>query len=235
MHAISKLKLGTLLAVATALCLLVATAAAMDVTGTVRVSDDYVARARRTAPASHAYYWEEWNGFLDPRPDSVDLSREIAVVLIGNAPEPPDHNVTIEWRGGGLMPSTIVVRPGTILAIENHDDVIHELSAAGLTEVAAEATGSGSTRRTLALGRPGHYALADGLVPHATGHLHVVPNLVAVAKPTSGGAFTFTNIAAGQYVLKIFHGDREVTSRTVDVVEGHPLTVDPITLAASSS
>lgn len=211
-----------------------ATALAMDVTGSVRAAPDYVARVRRGQPATHAYYWEEWNGFLEPRPDTIDLSREIAVVLIGNAPEPANHNVTIQWRGGSLLPSTIVVRPGTILAIENHDDVIHELSSRGMSEIAAEATGAGSTRRTLALTRPGHYVLSDSLVPHATGHLHVVPNVVAVAKPDATGAFTFSEVPAGQYTLKIFHGEREVSTRPVEVTEGHALTVDPITLTASN-
>lgn len=211
-----------------------ATALAMDVTGSVRAAPDYVARVRRAQPAQHAYYWEEWNGFLEPRPDVLDLPRELAVVLVGNGPEPANHNVTIQWRGGSLLPSTIVVRPGTILAIENHDDVIHELSSPGMGEIAAEATGAGSTRRTLALSRPGHYLLTDSLVPHATGHLHVVANVVAVAKPDANGAFTFSDVAAGQYTLKIFHGEREVSTRPIEVVEGHALTVDPLTLTASN-
>lgn len=234
MHTIRNRKLVASILVATSLLAVCATAVAMDVTGSVRAPDEYVAQTRRSATQEHAYYWEEWNGFLEPRPTRIDLAREIAVVLLGNAPEPTDHNVTVEWRGGALMPSTIVVRTGTILAIENHDDVIHELSGVGLNEVPSEATGSGSTRRTLALAHAGHAELVDALVPHAKGHLHVLANLVAVARPQANGLFTFTNVPAGQFVLKVFDGANEVGSRTVDVVEGHPLTVDTITLTAAS-
>src|ERR1700754_719533 len=60
------------------LCL--ARAGAVDVKGTVR-SDESAKQS--SVQAVRPPYWQEWNGFIEPRKASVDYAREVSVVLVG--------------------------------------------------------------------------------------------------------------------------------------------------------
>src|SRR5215468_5637192 len=107
-------------AVPIAFLALAATAYATDVRGSVRVPDGYVPDP--PADARKPFYVEEWNGFLPARPRRLDVRRQVAVVLLGPPPTNADNHATVQFRGGSLLPSTIVVRPDTILRFQNTDD-----------------------------------------------------------------------------------------------------------------
>lgn len=211
----------------TGTALLSASAMAVDVKGMLRAPEGYV-----PAPAADArrpYYWEEWNGFLDPRPRRVDMRRELAVVLLGPPQPGAENTASVSFVGGSLSPSTIVVRPGATVRLENHDDFAHELYAVGLDSFAAEATSSGAAR-SVVVARPGHWPLRDVQVSHVRGHLHVLANLSATATVEANGSYKFTNVAPGQYALKVFDGAREVAAAVAQVVEGQELVLDPLVL-----
>lgn len=203
------------------------TAWAVDVRGTLRVASDY--RPPDTESAEKArrnYYWDEWNGFVDPKPRSFDPSREFAVVLVGDgelAPEQP----SFAFVNGALSPATLVERVGATLRIENTDPVAHQLYAEGHAELGPTPTSPGLTRQ-LVVNEAGSWPLRDRRYAHVTGHLHVLPDLVARAHVQSDGSYRFRNVPAGTYTLKVFHRDRELLSRQVVVPEDRELVVDPI-------
>jgi hypothetical protein len=206
-----------------------ARASAVDLKGTVRVPDAYVAQVPREGER-RTFYWEEWNGFLEARPRKLDVRRELAVVLLGPPPPGTDNRVEVQLHGGSLARATLVVRPETILRIENKDDIAHELFAEGLDGFSAEATSSGQAR-TVRVTREGSFPIRDARVPHVRGHLHVLPNLAFVGSIDASGEYKFTNVPPGQYSLKVFHLDREVGTSVAVVPEAtRELTLEPMVL-----
>jgi hypothetical protein len=220
-----------------ALSMLAASAAAQVSGKLLLVSLEPSAHATREPAGS--YNWELENGFKEVRPDRVDARRELAVVLLGDAPgtaaEPKEDTTRVEvaFSGGGLLPSTIAVRAGTTLMIRNDDEIAHELYAPGLTGLSAEPT-TARGRRSVSLKAPGSWPLRDRLVPHLSGHLHVLPDLVAVATIDGSGQFSFSDVPPGNYTLKVFHGERVLVSAPVELAT-RSLTLDPITLGAASN
>jgi hypothetical protein len=211
-----------------------ATAAAVDVHGSLRVPSDFGARAPESdEDRRRDHYWDEWNGFLDPRPRGFDAGRELAVVLTGEgalAEEQPGFRIA----NGGLWPTTLVERADATLRIQNSDPVSHQLFAEGHPEFGATPTSPGLTRQLVA-GGPGHWPIRDQLYEHVQGHLHVLPDLVARARVESDGNFHFHNVPAGTYTLKVFRGERELRSQEgVTVAEGRELTLEPIQLGAGT-
>ncbi len=206
-----------------ALCL-GTTALAGPLNGSVTIPSDYTPPGRaEDAPPDH--YWEEWNGFLDPRPRRIDTAREIAVVLTGDGDGPPNAFLL---AGGSLLPSTLVARAGADIRIENTDGCTHELFSSEIEGLTPLSTAPGNAR-SFAAPAPGHYTIRDRIYPHVTGHLHVLADLVARATLEPSGRYSFDDVAAGTYTLKVFFGERELASQSVEVASS-ALTVDPIAL-----
>lgn len=216
---------------AVSLCLLVT---ALTASAAAQVSGKLLVAAYKPAtPAPKAAsYWELENGFKEVRPDRVDAKRELAVVLLGDVAPSGELRSEVTFSGGGLLPSTIVVRTGTTVLIRNDDEIAHELYAEGLDGFSAEAT-SPRGRRSVNLTKPGSWPLRDRVVTHVTGRLLVLPDLVAVGAVNDNGEFTFTGVAPGKYTLKVFHADKELVSQAVEV-SGKPLTVNPIALGVGA-
>jgi hypothetical protein len=176
--------------------------------------------------------WELENGVKEVKPDRVDVRRELAVVLIGEGEPKGLDRLEIAFAGGSLMPSTIVARKGATLLLRNDDEIAHELLAQGMPGFTAEAIGPRG-RRSLNLTEVGAWPLRDNVVTHVTGHLHVLPDLIAVGTIDAEGQFSFKDIEPGKYVLKIFHGEKELDSQAIEL-NGKTLSVNPITLMATS-
>lgn len=218
------------------LLLTVASAAlAVDVRGTLRVPSDYGAPAAESDEESRRNrYWEEWNGFIDPRDPSFDASRELAVVLTGEgamAEEQPGFKIA----NGGLWPATMVERAGATLRIQNTDPMAHQLSAEGHSEFTPTPTSPGLTRQLL-VSEAGAWPVRDQLYAHVRGHLHVLPDLVARARIDADGSYQFRNVPPGTYTLKIFHGERQIHEQAgVEVTDTRELTLEPIAVSAGGS
>lgn len=208
------------------------TALAVEVRGALRVASDFGA----TPPVPpeelrRDRYWDEWNGFLEPRTRRFDPGGELAVVLTGEgsfAAEQPGFALA----NGALRPATIVERAGANLRIENTDPVTHQLFAEGLEDFGPTPTSPGLARQQV-VGTAGSWPLRDQLYAHVTGHLHVLPDLVARATVQADGTFLFRNVPGGTYTLKVFHRDREVHSAQVTVPADRELVVDPIAIGAA--
>jgi len=181
-----------------------------------------------TKPPRPAYNWEIENGVKEVLPERVP-PRELAVILIGAAPS-GDNRVEISITGGALLPSTLVVRTGTTVRIRNDDEIGHELFAPGLDGFSPEATSPGSTR-SVHLTKPGKWPLQDKLAVHSRAHLHVLPDLAAVAKLEPNGSYVFPEVAPGKYTLKVLRGPDELLSKDIEVAD-RPHTVEPLTFTS---
>jgi len=186
-----------------------------------------------------SYYWELENGFMEVSRSRIDATRELAVVLLGDKASNGKQRVEIECSGGSLLPSTVVVQKGSTLRIHNKDEIAHELYAKGLKGFGPEAT-SPRAIRSIKLSEAGNWQLFDRIVNHVRGHLHVLPNLVAVAKVSASGGYTFSGVEPGNYELKVFHGAKALIEKSIEVPPNKnkrrreiALKLDPITLTAT--
>lgn len=181
-------------------------------------------------PPRSRYYWELENGFKEVAPDRIAADRELAVVLLGKSTAEGEPNVDVDFTGGGLNPSTIVVQPNTTLHVRNQDEIAHELYADSLSAFSAEAI-SPRAIRTVRLTKPGKWPLRDRIIAHVRGYLYVLADLFAVGKVSSDGEFSFSAIAPGKYQLKVFCGPHELASKEVEIGAQEQVTLDPIPLA----
>jgi len=213
-----------------ALVMLGSPAHATDVQGKVMLGA--YKPAPETQSVGRPFNWEVENGFKETKKDRIDARREIAVVLVGKTRADGEKHVELKFSGGSLLPSTVVVRAGATVRITNSDEVAHELFAEGLEGFSAEAT-SPRGMRSIAMREAGNWPLRDRLIPHLRGHLHVIADLVAVAKVDERGSYSFSDVLPGSYTLKVFHGPDEVGSSQVEV-GSKKLSVDPITATAKA-
>ena len=204
--------------------LLVSThASAVDVRGTVKGG----ASKATAVETVRGPYWREWNGFIEPKKASADLTREVAVVLIGA--ESMKDAVTVALQDGTLSPSTIVMQKGSALRLRNDDDFTHQLYAERLNQFDAVETSAGQARQ-LQIDEEGSFPVFDRLAPHVRGYLHVLPKVSRIANPQSDGTFKFENVSPGSYTLKVFRGGSEVSSTTLEIPDKRDFVVDPISV-----
>jgi hypothetical protein len=206
-----------------------ARAGAVDVKGTVR-SDESVKQS--SVQAVRPPYWQEWNGFIEPKKASVDFAREVSVVLIG--PESMRDATIVELSNGTLTPGTIVAPHGTPLRIRNLDDFPHKLVADKLEKFDAIETSPGQSREVQLL-QTGVFELRDLLAPHVRGYVHVLPKVSAVANPQGDGGFVFKDVHPGSYTVKVFRGARELRSEELEVKEGRDIVVGPFAVDARAA
>jgi hypothetical protein len=204
--------------------LLSASALAVDVKGSVRSSEE---PKHDVIQAVRAPYFQEWNGFIEPKKKSVDYAREVACVLIGGADYKDD--TIAKLADGTLTPSTIVMQVSTNLRVRNEDDFAHQLFAVGLKAFDPVETASGSSRQIQML-ETGNFAISDKLAPHIQGHLHVLAKVSYVTAPGSDGSFSFKDVQPGHYTLKIFRGANELSSSEVDLPDDHEFQIDPVAI-----
>ena len=199
-----------------------------DVRGQMVLGSLKEAAQANPKPPRAACNWELENGVKEVSKARVAADRELAVVLIGAGSPVANEPMEASVSGGELMPATLVLRAGTTLRIRNSDEIGHELLAKGLDGFSAEASSPGAVR-AVHLKQVGHWEIVDRLAAHARAHLHVLPDVVAVAKVESGGSFVFGDIAPGKYTLKVFRGEREISAKPIEVTSDKALQLDPLT------
>jgi hypothetical protein len=221
------------LAVTSACSLFAATALAGDVRGALTVPTDFPSMTTQPADsdAARLRYWEEWNGFLEPRPARVETARELAVVLTGQGAPSTGEQPALRLHNGSLFPSTVVLRVGVATPLRNDDACAYEIFAQDNAELGPVQTAPGNAR-PLNVSAPGHWALRDRNLPHVQGHLHALPDLVARAFVEPSGGYVFRGVEPGSYTVHVFQGELEVAPpQAVTVADTHEIVVAPITLA----
>lgn len=203
-------------------------AAAVEVRGLMKVVGTLPHPAQVGIAGPFEPYWEEWNGFLDPRDASPSPGQVLSVVLRGRgAADEPSCEYAL--RGGAFAPTTMVAAKGANLRIENTDGCAHELYADGIEGFTPLQTAPGNAR-AVPLATTGHFVIRDRLYPHVVGHLHVVDDLVACADVDTKGRFRFPGVTDGAYTLEVYHGESKVLSEPVEA-SGRYHTTDPLTVS----
>ncbi len=223
--------IASALAVGSALTLVAATALG-DVRGSLTVPTDFpsVVAPPAESDAARLRYWDEWNGFLEPRPHRVDVAREIAVVLTGSGAASMGEQPTLRLHNGSLFPSTLVIRVGVANDLRNDDACSYEIFAEGNEELGPVQTAPGNAR-PINVSAAGHWPLRDRNYGHVQGHLHALPDLVARAFVEPAGGYVFRGVEPGAYNLHVYQGEREIApAQAVSVGDNRELTVAPIAL-----
>jgi hypothetical protein len=221
------------IAAVSALSLITASALAGDIRGTLTVPTDFPSMigTPSAADAARLRYWEEWNGFLEPRPSRVDAAREMAVVLTGSGAASTGEQPALRLHNGSLFPATVVLRVGVATPLRNDDACSYEIYADGNADLGPVQTAPGNAR-PLTASAPGHWPLRDRNFGHVQGHLHALPDLVARAFVEPGGGYVFRGVEPGTYTVHVFQGEHEVgPAQEVTVGDARELTVAPIALA----
>lgn len=203
-------------------------AAAVEVRGLMKVVGTLPHPAQVAPGAPFKPYWEEWNGFVDPRKGAPDPGQVLSVVLRGKGAA-GDPGCSYALRGGAFAPTTMVAAKGSNLRIENTDGCAHELHAEGIEGFSPLQTAPGNAR-AVPLPTTGHFVIRDQLYPHVVGHLHVVEDLVACAEIDAKGRFRFPDVTDGSYTLEVYRGDAKVLSEPVEA-SGRYHTTDPLTVS----
>ncbi len=221
------------IAAASALTLVAASALAGDVRGTLTVPTDFpsIVPTPADAEAARLRYWEEWNGFIEPRPARVDPAREMAVVLTGSGAASTGEQPALRLHNGSFFPATMVLRVGVATNLRNDDACSYEVFAEGNTDLGPVQTAPGNAR-PLTVAAPGHWELRERNYAHVRGHLHALPDLVARAFVEPSGGYVFRGVEPGTYTVHVYQGEHEVgPAQAVTVGDAREITVAPITLA----
>lgn len=206
----TRLALGAL---ATLLLLSVSSrAGAPNVKGKVSGQDKLVpdVYAEAAKPDAHKWTWREPSPSVAAqfRSLSGNPSRDLCIAATHADSAGPQDAIRMTVTGGRVVPTTIVVTPGTPLAFKNFDPFKHRLYVVGQTTMKAEDLQANAVRTWGAPG-PGKYEVRDELFPSIRTFVVVDPQVVQIAYPTRDGAFAFS-LPAGDYVLKAFFGGKQV-------------------------
>jgi plastocyanin len=187
------------------------------------VPDVYAESAK---PDAHRYAWREPSPTVrgEFRALFANPSRDICIAAVESAAAPPHEPILIKITGGRTIPTTIAVSPGTRLAFENRDPFAHRLYQVGSPTWHADTMNPASRREWTATGA-GRFEFRDELFPSVRTYVVVDPGVVDVAYPGHDGAFAYSALPPGDYVLKaLFQG--KVVGKPVSVSVKGPLLVD---------
>src|SRR5580704_17551836 len=194
------------------------------ISGQEKLVPDVYAEAAK--PDAHRYAWREPSPTVrgEFRALFANPSRDICIAAVESAAAPAHEPILIKITGGRTIPTTIAVSPGTRLAFENRDPFPHRLYQVGSTTWHGEIINPAARREWTATGA-GRFEFRDELFSSVRSYVVVDPGVVDVAYPGHDGAFAFSALPTGDYVLKAFFQGKVVGKPVAVTVKG-PLLVD---------
>ncbi len=207
------------------LCVLTAAGAALAgpvkgrISGQEKLVPDVYAEAAK--PDAHRYAWREPSPTVrgEFRTLFANPSRDICIAAVESAAAPAHEPILIKITGGRTIPTTIAVSPGTRLSFENRDPFPHRLYQVGSPTWHAEVINSAARREWTATGA-GRFEFRDELFPSVRTFVVVDTGVVDVAYPGHDGAFAYSALPAGDYVLKAFFQGKAVGKPVAVTVKG---------------
>jgi len=172
------------------------------------------------------YYWLIENGILPIKPAALDPSRlVIAVMKTGGSP-PPSGIFTVSLGGAMSSPNPVIVPPKSTVKFVNNDPFVHSLFCAEMGQVfAPEITPSRQTRQ-IPFFNEGVYDVGCKITPHLHAWVIVTPLVVQTAAAQKDGSFAVEGLPAGTYDLKVYHGEKVLGSRKIEVTDAAPAELE---------
>lgn len=185
------------------------------------------------------FYWRVPNGAVATLDPQVNPARDLAVVLETAEQQPPAPEgpaKVVDLRGGELRPSVVVITPHTKVRFRNTDAFVYDLRCAENPPMAEPTILRPGQQFDAAFDSEGIFRITDRRHPHLQGWV-VVTGSAWAKNPEPGkapdqAAFTFSDIAPGRYVVKVFHAGSWVAQQDVTVAEGQQETGVQISLPA---
>lgn len=166
--------------------------------------------AETQKPESKRWTWREPSPSVAPqfRVLSADPSRDVCIAATSSANQGAGEARRMAVTGGRVVPTTIVVSPGTQLVFKNFDPFKHRVYVVGQTSLAPEDMQPNAARTWSAPGA-GRYEVRDELFPSVRTFVVVDPQAVTHIYPGRDGAFGLS-LTPGDYVLKAFFNGKQV-------------------------
>ena len=207
------------------------------ISGQEKLVPDVYAEAAK--PEAHRYAWREPSPTVrgEFRALFANPSRDICIAAVESAAAPAHEPILLKITGGRTIPTTIAVSPGTRLAFENRDPFPHRLYQVGSQTWHAEIINPAARREWTATGA-GRFEFRDELFPSVRTFVVVDPGVVDVAYPGHDGAFAYSALPPGDYVLKAFFAGKQVGKPVSVSVKGSSQLIDlkdPINVAEAST
>lgn len=165
------------------------------------------AGARAMGPPMQGTAWASFIGALrDQLPPGLSVKRARKSEAKA-APAPPRRPVpTMSQREESFEPRVVVVAVGDTVAFVNHDHVFHNaFSVSSIRTFDVGKLGPGSSRR-VAFSKAGVVPVFCDLHPAAAGYVFVAPT-ASYVQPSADGMWAFSNLPAGDYVVRAWHPD----------------------------
>ncbi len=189
-----------------------ARAAAPNVRGKISGQEKLVpdVYAEAAKPEAKRWSWREPSPSVDAkyRTLAANPSRDVCIAATRADDQGPLDPLRMTITGGRVMPTTIVVTPGTQLVFKNFDPFKHRVYVVGQKTMAPEDL-EANRERKWAAPQPGRYEVRDELFPSVRTFIVVDKQVAAISYPGRDGAFGF-NLPGGEYVLKAFFNGRQV-------------------------
>lgn len=178
------------------------------ITGQDKLVPEVYAEAAK--PDSRKWTWREPSPSVAAqfRTLAGSPSRDLCIAATHADNSGPQEPIRMTVTGGRVVPTTIVVSPGTQLAFKNFDPFKHRLYVVGQPTMKADDLQPNAVRSWGAPG-PGKYEVRDELFPSIRTFVVVDPQVVQIAYPSREGAFSFA-LPPGEYILKAFFGGKQV-------------------------
>ena len=146
-------------------------------------------------------------------------SRDISVVAesLGSVPAAATP-LLVRVTGGRMIPSTLVVSPGTRVQFKNVDPFPHRIKGSDLVQFPLGDLAEGAVREWQA-GGPGVLELLDESSPGLRGYVVTSPNAVRYALPKADGHFQLV-APAGAYTVRVYFAGKVVASSDIVHVAG---------------
>lgn len=178
------------------------------ISGQEKLVPDVYAEAAK--PEAKRWSWREPSPSVDAkyRTLAADPSRDVCIAAMRAEDQGPLDPLRMTITGGRVMPTTIVVTPGTQLLFKNFDPFKHRVYVVGQKTMGPEDL-EANRERKWAAPAPGRYEVRDELFPSIRTFIVVDKQVAAISYPGRDGAFGFT-LPQGEYVLKAFFGGKQV-------------------------
>ena len=141
-------------------------------------------------------------------------SRDVSVVLESSeASSPPVAPLLVRITGGRMIPSTLVLAPGTRVQFKNVDPFPHRLKGSDVAQLPLADLTEGATRDWTA-GASGSLDVLDDSSPGLRGYIVIAPRVVRYALPKIDGHFQLT-APPGDYTARVYFAGKPVASSDV--------------------